>query len=146
MSQYGEWLEPETVQKIYSEARDICPGYPLYRHTACALASVLGRPNHTATVYREDICPPSQCSSEQREICDATRRVPGESETSKAIAALGRSIEFERHDDRVVIRGPVTQEEFPFLLHLLNCPIEVESVTMLNLYHGSIYKGQKTIQ
>jgi hypothetical protein len=53
-----------------------------------------------------------------------------------------RSIEFERYPDRVVIRSVVSQEEFAFLQHTLNCLIEVNRVTMHNLYHGSSYRGQ----
>jgi DNA repair photolyase len=143
-NEYGEWLDVETVQKVYSEASQLCPAYPLYRHTSCALACVLNRPNHTATVYRNDICPPSHCPTGQRSMCQASRGIPASSTIAETIALLGRVVEFERNDDRVVIKGTLNQEEFSFLLHRLNCPIAVESVTMQNLYHGSIFHGQKT--
>jgi DNA repair photolyase len=142
--QYGEWLEAETIERIYKEAARMCPKYPLYRHTSCAIASVLHRPNHTATVYRGDICPPSQCPVRQRCVCEASRRIPGESEAEETIALLGRRIEFERRDDGIVLRRAVSQEEFAFLLHRLNCPIEAKVVKMQNVYHGNIYEGQKT--
>lgn len=146
LNEYGEWLDAETVERIYLTASDVCPAYPLYRHTACAIASVLKRPNHTATVYRADICPPSQCPARQRSLCEASRRIPREAEIADTLAMLGRTDDFERRDDCVVIRGTVSQQEYTFLLHRLNCPIEAESVVMQNLYHGSIFEGQKTAQ
>lgn len=143
MGKYGEWLETDTVRRIYNEARSICPEYPLYRHSSCALAFVLKRPNHTATFYRQDICPPSQCPGGQRCICEASKRMPSEAEISEAVGMLGGDIKFERRGDRVVISRIVDQEEFSFLLHLLNCPIELKQVRMTNLYLGDTLQGQK---
>jgi DNA repair photolyase len=143
--QKGEWIEAETIKRIYYEASRICPEYPLYRHTSCALASVLHRPNHTATVYRKDICPPSQCPLAQRQICEAARCVPSETKIAQVLALLGRNISFVLHHNRVFIEGEVNQEEFAFLLHNLNYPLEVNAVKMQNLYHGNIYEGQKKI-
>ena len=138
----GEWLESKTVDTIYREAQQLCPDYPLYRHASCALARVLGQPSHTATVYRADICPPSQCPIEQRHICEAARQIPDEEEIVLALRVLDRPLSFERHSDRVIIHGEVTQEEFAYLLHRLNCPLHVTMIRMQNLYHGSIYSGQ----
>jgi len=140
--QKGEWIEPATIERIYDEANRMCPTFPLYRHTSCALASVLRRPNHTATVYREDICPPSQCPLVQRRICEAARRIPSEAEITETLSVLRRDMSFVRHPDRVLIDGKVSQEEFAFLLHNLNCPLEVRAIKMQNLYHGSIYESQ----
>jgi hypothetical protein len=143
--QVGEWLSTRTIERIYLEASQICPNYPLYRHASCALANVLRRPNDTATVYRADICPPSQCQATQRRICEAARRIPNETKITQTLSVLGRNINFERHNDRVIVKGEVSQEEFAFLLHNLNCPIEVKAVKMQNLYHGNIYEGQRKI-
>ena len=143
LHQYGEWLDPETIRRIYGEAKDICPDYPLYRHTSCALASVLRRPNHTATVYRDDICLPSHCHAGQRSICQASQELPSDLEISRTLGMLGREIDFEQLEDNIFIRGAISQEEFPFLLHQLNYPIKAESVAMQNLYHGNIYEGQR---
>ena len=143
--QRGEWLDPQTVELIYHEASSICPDHPLYRHASCALAAVLGQPNHTATMYRADICPPSQCSPEQRGICDRSRRIPVDSEIRKTLSLLGREIRFECLPDRIAIRAEVTQDEFVFLLHNLKCPLEVTGLRMLRLYHGSIFEGQRIV-
>jgi hypothetical protein len=139
----GEWLESETVRSIYRDASRICPNYPLYRHASCALASVLRQPNHTATIYRQDICPPSHCPVPQRRTCEAARRIPTEGEIARVLSALPHGMDFERGSDRVILKGKVTQEEFAYLLHNLNCPIVVEAVGMQSLYHGSIYDGQR---
>ena len=145
LDQVGEWIESETIERIYFEARQICPIYPLYRHASCALAKVLGGPNYTATVYRLDICPPSQCPVTQRPICGAARRIPSEAEIAQTLSVLRRDISFVRHPNMVLIKGEVSQEEFAFLLHNLNCPLEVKAIKMQNLYHGSIYEGQKKV-
>lgn len=144
-NQTGEWLEAETIKKIYREARRICPEYPLYRHSACALASVLKASNHTATFYRRDVCPPSHCPMSQRQICESERRIPQKEEISGVLSVLGRDIAFERHLDHVLIDGGVSQEEFAFLLHNLKCPLKVRRIKMQNLYRGDIYKGQRTL-
>jgi DNA repair photolyase len=139
---YGEWLEPEVVARIYEHAASLCPDHPLYRHSSCALAKVLSRPNHTATVFREDICPPSHCPAAQRKVCEGSRVVPDVEAIQTALRALNRPIRFERHPGRVVIHDQVSQEEFAYLLHNLNCPLEVQRVMMLNLYHGNIFSNQ----
>lgn len=144
-NEHGEWLEPATIKLIYSEAHRLCPTYPLYRHTSCALAKVLGHPNHTGTVFRRDICPPSHCPIHQRQICEGARSIPSESEIAAVLAALPRHFEFERKAGSVVIKGVVTQEEFSFLVHNLRCPIDAEAVRMQNLYQGSIYEQQRKI-
>lgn len=141
----GEWLDAKTVDLIYREAARICPNYPLYRHTSCALACVLRKPNHTATVYRKDICLPSHCPAHQRIICEAARHIPTEAEIIEALSVLGLKIGFERQPDRVILNGEVTQEEFAFLLHRLSCPLQVEAVRMQNLYEGSIYEAQRKV-
>lgn len=68
--------------------------------------------------------------------------MPGESEIAQVLSVLGRSISFVRAPHRVSIEAEVSQEEFAFLLHNLNCPLEVKVVKMQSLYHGSIYEGQ----
>jgi hypothetical protein len=141
----GEWLDAGTIDLIYAEAAHICPNYPLYRHTSCALACVLRKSNYTGTVYRKDICPPSHCPANQRLICEAARHIPTEAEIINALSILGLKMGFERQPDRVILNGEVTQEEFAFLLQRLSCPLQAESVRMQNLYDGSIYDGQRKI-
>ena len=142
VKQTGEWLSPEVIHRIYNEAKDICPEYPLYRHTSCALAYVLRRPNHTGTIYRKDICLPSHCPGSQRQVCKEAFQIPNKKEIARILSVLNREISFERYSNKILIKGDVNQEEFAFLLHNLNCPIEVNKIKMQNLYHGDIYKGQ----
>ena len=142
---YGEWLPVETITEIYNEAKRICPHYRLYRHTSCAMASIFGKVNHTATMFRDDICLPSQCPQGQRAICQAARRIPSSDEVEKVILLLGRKLHAELKSDRVIIQEEVTQEEFSFLLHNLKCRLDVKSVRMSNIYHGDIFKGQNTV-
>lgn len=145
INQYGEWLESETVKLIYREAQQICPNYPLYRHTSCALACVLSQPNHTGTVFREDICPPSHCPTVQRQICQIAHCIPSREKIIQTLSALRRPIDFNRFPELVVVKGEVSQEEFSFLVHNLKCPLRVDTVKMQNLYHGSIYEGQRKV-
>jgi DNA repair photolyase len=143
MDVHGEWLEPQIVEEIHLEANHLCPDYPLYRHASCALASILARPNHTATIYREDICPPSHCLAAQRAICRGAQVMPSDTEVAEAFSKLGRIPHFERLPDRVVVDEVVSQEEFSYLLHALNCPLEVTAIRFENLYRGSIHANQR---
>lgn len=142
---HGEWLEEEAIERIYTEASRICPDYPVYRHTACALASVLSHPNHTATVYRKDICLPSHCPVNQRVICQKSQLIPDERQITHLLSKIGRNPSFQRLSDRVIINDTVSQEEFSFLLHALNCPLEVHAIRFDNLYRGDIYKNQEAV-
>jgi DNA repair photolyase len=142
---YGEWLAAETIAKIYSIAKRLCPEYPLYRHASCALAFVRKLPNHTATVFRPDICLPSHCSSEQRRICERCRQSPSEQTIARAIERLRRPIHCEIRSDRVEIHDEVSQEEFSYLLQAINYPLQVSAVRMQNLYRGNILEGQSCI-
>jgi DNA repair photolyase len=146
MNSYGEWIETNTINTIYDEAKHICPDYPLYRHTSCALANVLSRPNHTATVFRKDICLPSHCPKLQRDICEHAKIIPNNEIISEALSKLGRTEKFTRLPDKVVINAEITQEEFSFLLHELNCPIQVIAIRFENLYRGNIFIEQKVGQ
>jgi hypothetical protein len=145
MDKKGEWLEEKTINRIYKEANRICPHYPLYRHSSCAIAALLHIPNHTATLYRNDICPPSQCPEAQREICENSRRIPDENEITKGLAVLERHIDFERHTNAVWINSEISQEEFAFLIHQFNFPLKTKKIKMQNLFYGDIYKNQTKI-
>jgi len=148
MDVHGEWLEPEIIERIYSEASLLCPDYPLYHHTSCALARVLAQPNHTATIFRKDICPPSHCPKSQRAICEQSRGMPSVAEIVNALSALGRPAVFRSLPDRIEVDDVVTQEEFSYLLHRLNYPLKVRAIRFENLYRGSIHLDQEeaTIQ
>jgi hypothetical protein len=136
----GEWLETDTIRRIYDMASRICPDYPLYRHTSCALAKVAGSANHTGTVYRMDICPPSQCPDSQRRICQLSRRVPSEQEVAAALSHVDRAITFKRNEDGIVVQDKLTQQEYSFLVQQLSCPVLALNVEMENLYYGSIHE------
>jgi DNA repair photolyase len=142
---HGEWLAPETVGRIYRIAAEVCPDYPLYRHTSCAMAKILGHSNRTGTVFRPDICGPSRCPRGQREICARAKRIASPAEVADALRRLGSDWEFECRPDRIRIKAIVLQEEYSFLLHRLNCPIETEGVHFENVYRGSIFDHQKAV-
>jgi hypothetical protein len=143
-SDTGEWLDPETIQHIYSIAKELCPDYPVYRHTSCALAKIMSCPNHTGTVYRADICPPSQCPVSQRSICNSGRRVPDELEVKRALARIGRNVRYAMDNDELRISDRLSQEEYAYIVQTLGFPVVAESVEMQNLYYGSINEGRWT--
>jgi DNA repair photolyase len=145
METHGEWLEKDTIEQIYRLAAEVCPSYPLYRHTSCAMASILKHHNKTATIYRADICPPSQCPSAQRTICQAGRAIPDAEFVRTVLAQAGKSYTFTCLPNRVKIDGELSQEEYAFLLHQFHCPLEVQGIHFENLYRGSIYENQKAI-
>lgn len=139
-SRVGEWLEDEAVERIFSTARRLCPDYPVYRHTSCALARIVARPNHTGTAYRSDVCPSSQCSTDQRQICEAAKRVPTEQEVGLALQRIARPLRFVRADTGVSIPDKLTQEEYSYIVQSLGCPVNAASVELQNLYYGSIHE------
>jgi hypothetical protein len=139
---HGEWLESDVIDTVYAEARQRCPDYPLYRHTSCALSRVLSRPNHTATVFRNDICPPSHCPTVQRAICRGSQAAPSDDQIVSALSDVGIEPVFSRHSDHIRIEESVDQEQFSYLLHSLNFPLRVKSISFTNLYRGDIHKGQ----
>jgi DNA repair photolyase len=143
MDTYGEWLDQEVIDRILAEADDICPDYPLYRHTACALAVVLNRPNHTATAFRPDICLSSHCPVSQRMICENAKVIPSAAQIRAALASIGKTFQFTRLSNRVRVDGVVSQQEYAYLLHTLKCPLVLEAVKFDSVYKGSIYDGQK---
>jgi hypothetical protein len=138
----GEWLESEAIDRIYALAKRICPNYPLYRHTSCALATIMDCPNHTGTIYRVDICPPSQCPKAQRAICERGRKIPSREQIVQTLARIGRPLAFQCDEQGVRIENRVTQEEYSYIVQTLSCPVTAQSVQMQNLYFGSIHEGR----
>ena len=143
--EYGEWLSGDVIERIYGIANDLCPDYPLYRHTSCALACVSRWANRTGTAFRADICPQSHCPAAQRRVCEAALKIPAHNVILAALKKLGRDIEYCRHQDRVTIVSDLTQEEFSFLLSCLKCPIQAARVRMQGVYRGDIFEGQKFV-
>ena len=144
MRKTGEYISQDIIDLIYDEAKELCPDYPLYRHTACALGMVLERANYTATIFRKDVCLPSHCPDSQRERCEKTKKIPDENNIREKLQQLEgkKNVKFKRKLDKIIIEETLTQQEYTFLLHNLNCPIDVNALIMENIYHGDIYKGQ----
>jgi DNA repair photolyase len=145
MNRTGEWLEEATIKKLYASAEKTCPGYPLYRHASCALAKTLHRPNHTATVYKENICHGCNCPPNQRTICEKAKIRPSGNRIDAVMKPLGRTVRFSCIAEEIVIHDDITQEEFSYLLHNLNFPIIAPHLKMQNLYHGNIFEGQTSV-
>lgn len=137
----GEWMAPGTVETVYSRGKCTVPQYPVFRHTSCALSYILKQPDYTATVYRKDICPGSQCPESQRRMCEQAKNIPTDDQVTEILARLDRKIDYSVKKNCVKLHGSVCQEEFSFILHHLNFPIKPQSVKMVNIYKGSIYDG-----
>jgi hypothetical protein len=138
----GEWLEPEAIARIDAIARQLCPDYPLYRHTSCGLAKTMACPNHTGTFYRHDICPPSHCPALQRTICDASRRTPTQEQIDAALARLDPKPAYLLMQDKIVFTSTLTQEDYAYLVQTLAFPVIGRSVELQNLYFGNINEGR----
>lgn len=138
----GEWFEPEAFERILSIADRLCPDYPLYRHTSCGLAKIMSCRNHTGTMYREDICQPSHCPPNQRAICAAGRRSPEKADIEETLRKIGRSLPYSITEERLVVSGELTQEEYSYLVQALGIPVFAAQVRMQNLYFGSINEGR----
>jgi hypothetical protein len=143
LDKYGEWLEISAMDTIFATARKVCPDYPIYRHGSCALACVLSRPNYTATTYQKEICLPSHCPTTQREICYGNQSIPKSDEVGALLRLMKKNSSFEYAKDCITISGRFTQEEFIYMLHVLNYPIQVERLDYQNIYRGSIFARQQ---
>jgi DNA repair photolyase len=142
MDKHGEWLETAVLDGILAMAKQVCPDYPIYRHGSCALAYVLSRPNHTATIYQKEICLPSRCPARQRGICSSSQHVPHSDRVIALLRSMGRNSHFHYAVDSITIEDDFTQEEFIYMLHVLNYPIKVKQVDYQNIYRGSIFGDQ----
>lgn len=142
LDKYGEWLEASAIDEIFATANRICPDYPIYRHGSCALARVLSKPNHTATIYQKDICLPSHCPMTQRNVCTSHRTVPNKDQVTLLLQSIGRNPPFQYSEDCIAIDDTFTQEEFIYLLHVLNYPVKVQQIEYQNIYRGSIFSSQ----
>lgn len=142
LDRYGEWLEASAIEEIFATAKRICPGYPIYRYGSCALARILSKPNHTATIYQRDICLPSHCPSAQRRICTTHQSIPQSDETRELLQSIGKNSSFTYADGCINIQDHFMQEEFIYVLHVLNYPIQVQRIEFQNIYRGSIFANQ----
>jgi DNA repair photolyase len=137
---YGEWLAAGIERSLQNVLKDNFATYPIYRHTSCAVSKVLGIPDYNATVYRPDVCRASNCPEKQRKVCREGSRAPSEVEVSSWMNRLHLNLSFSLEENKLVVRNPISQEDYIFLLHNINFPIEAR-VVFTNVLHGSIFKG-----
>jgi len=136
---YGDWLPPTIEEKLWKIAKTHFSGYPIFKHTSCAVSYILHKPDYNATIYRDDICKVSTCPNSQRRICESAVFKPTIQQVSILLKHLGLDLPFGISEHKIIIRGEISQEDYMFLLHNLNYPIKAK-VKFTNVWHGSIFK------
>lgn len=136
---YGDWLLPNIEEKLWKIAKIQFPSYPIFKHTSCAVSYVLHKPDYNATIYRDDVCKVSTCPDSQRKICKVAAYKPNIQQISSLMKYLNLNLPLEINDNEIIINGILSQEDYIFLLHNLNYPIQV-NVRFTNVWHGSIFK------
>ena len=138
----GEWIDTEVIDNIYSEGKNNYSDYPLYRYTSCALSQVLKKPNYTATIYRKDICLPSNCPINQRNRCINSQRKPSDEKIKFLLNKLDKkkTMNYVLNNKELYLKGSLTQEEYCFLLHQLNYPIKIDLLVDLHMFLGDIHR------
>ncbi len=134
----GDYIPPGVEERLRELAGRRYPGYPLYKHTSCAVSLVLGVPDYNATVFRP-VCAESACPSWKRAVCERARRRPTAAEVRETLGALRRDIQFEIVDGAVELEGTVSQEEYSFLLHALGVPVRARVARTRNVW-GSVFR------
>jgi len=137
---YGDWLLQNIEEKLLKIAKTQFLGYPIFKHTSCAVSYIFHKPDYNATIYRDDICKVSTCPNSQRKICESAVFKPTIQQVSTLMKHLGLNLPFEVNEHKIIIRGEISQEDYMFLLHNLNYPIKAK-VNFTNVWHGSIFKG-----
>lgn len=136
--QYGDWLLPSIEEKLWNTAKTQFSGYPIFKHTSCAVSYVLQKSDYNATIYRDDVCKISTCPDFQRRICKAAIFKPTTQQVSALIKHLNLNLPFEIDDHKIIISGEIFQEDYIFLLHNLNYPIQAK-LKFTDVWHGSIF-------
>ncbi len=140
--QCGDYLPDEIEARIRTLAAAKYPGYPLYKHTSCAISYVLSLPDYTATVYRESICKGSSCPEWKRRICEGARTIPTYQQVQAFLSRLGLENDFAISKLAIEISGEISQENYAFLLHRLNYPIKAQVTFSRNVW-GSIFANSE---
>lgn len=143
-NRYGVYIPEGVEERLKSLVEKERPDYPLYRHTSCAVSLALAIPDFNATLYREPICQGSRCPAWKRGICEAARSKPGRQEVRDLLTRADVDCEFEITDDAVQISGEITQEDYTFLLHRINFPLEARKILYYRVVRGSIFTSNSS--
>ena len=100
-----KYLEGVFLQQLWQLRSDLAPGYAMYRHTSCAIAAHLGRPERLGYFSRQSHCDP-MCS--QVNVCSAF--APLYNEAAERFIRHHTDVLFVRHGQTLVFEGSVTQE------------------------------------
>lgn len=136
---YGNYIAPGVEAKMRQIAAEKYPHYPLYTHSSCALSFALGKPDYTATVY-DRVCTSSTCANKQRGICSQARRIPNALQVQTLLDHLGVAFPFRITEKCIEVDGELSQQDFCFLLHNLNYPVQVK-VSFTRMWRGDIFSS-----
>ncbi len=161
VKQFGFWpelqkldIDPADYESVYTqeaidhiaELREANPDYPIYYASSCSIANALKNPEANG-VWGTEVCKKSQCSLQQRGICDGFHRERDidKQEIEKALASLGIDFEYtvvnEEGVNKLIIKGEVDDNLVFNISQRLKMIVIADKIDVSNYGWGSqVYK------
>lgn len=140
LSSFGDYIPDGVEERLKALVSSKFPGYPLYKHTSCAVSLNLSIPDYNATIYRDVICKESRCPDTQRQLCEKACTTPDPEMVAKCLHHIGLNCDFDFTEDSIQLSDRISQEDFSFLLHQLNYPINNQKINFTRGLRGSIFR------
>jgi hypothetical protein len=140
---YNDYIPNGVEERLRTITSSRYPGYPLYKHTSCAVSLNLEIPDYNATMYRDKICKESRCPDTQRLRCEKARKLPDRETVRQCLRDIGLNCSFKIDKNSIELSERISQEDFAFLLHKLKYPINNKKINFTRNLWGSIFREDK---
>ncbi|MRG27782.1 hypothetical protein [Laceyella tengchongensis] len=107
-----KYVEKEVFERVRQIRDEICPDYPLFRHTSCLTSYWAGTPDFNHHDRKKINCTIFNCPNQS--VC-ATRKKPSTDLIDKLLSRIGKENEYEIREDHVMFKGVMSQEDLSFL-------------------------------
>lgn len=114
-----KYLPIEIQQKVIKKRDELFPDYPLFRHTSCALSTMIGESDYGFNYLKGK----SHCMEDCYNSC-SLGHPPLESEVKKYFNQAGINGRYSINKESIQVKGELTQEERSFLSNALRFPIK----------------------
>jgi len=136
---FGEYWPEGAKRRLRALVRARAPEYPVYSHASCALALALRTPDTNVTDrLRPRQCVWSNCPDGQRLRCSLRRRA-SEAAVKEAFGRLNLATKPIWRNGRLKVVEPLTLQQFAYLLHRAQAPIDCSKLSWDRNLWGSIY-------
>lgn len=107
-----KYVEKEVFERVNRIRNEICPDYPLFRHTSCLTSYWAGKPDFNHHDRKKINCTMFDCPNQS--VC-ATRQKPTNEKIDKLLSWIDKDNEYEIREDHVMFKGVMSQEDLSFL-------------------------------